>query len=228
MACRRVVVIANGALNDPQFIRDQLKEDDYIICADGGALHALKMGLRPDLVVGDLDSLPAAASGRLKEEGVKFLRFPAEKDHSDLELALQRAVALTPTEILLTGVLEGERLEHAFGNLMLLIIPLRAGIPAQIIDEKHRIFLVDSELTVTGRPGDYVSLFSLTAVVDNVRTEGLKYPLKGEKLYFGSTRGLSNEFIATTARVSVGAGLLLVIISQNAAPGQAANPGPVI
>jgi len=223
--------MANGALHDPQYIRDQLREDDYIICADGGALHALKMGLQPDLVVGDLDSLPAAAAGRLKEQGVKILRFPAEKDHSDLELALERAVALAPAEILLTGVLEGERLEHTFGNLMLLMIPLRAGIPAQIIDEKRRIYLVDSELTVTGRPGDYLSLFPLTAVVDNVKTEGLKYPLKGEKLYFGSTRGLSNEFIAATARVTAGAGLLLVIISKIDNPGQgveghAPNPGP--
>ena len=128
---------------------------------------------------------PGLSAGRCcrppEEEGVKFLRFPAEKDHSGLELALQRAVALAPTEILLTGVLEGERLEHAFGNLLLLMIPLRAG-SAHIIDE-NTCYLVDSELTVAGRPGDYVSLFSLTAVVDNIKTEGLKYPLKGKAVF---------------------------------------------
>jgi thiamine pyrophosphokinase len=210
----RIVVVANGDLSDPQYIHRQIRADDTIICADGGALHALAMGLQPALVVGDMDSLPSHLIKRLKDGGAQFLRFPVEKDQSDLELALERAVEMAPAEILLLAALGGERLDQAFGNLMLLTIPLRAGIPAQIIDERHRVFLVDSEITLQGSPGEIVSLFPLTAAVYGVKTEGLKYPLCGETLYFASTRGLSNVFSGASARVSTVSGLLLVILHR--------------
>lgn len=212
MSCKRIVVVANGELNDPQYIRRLIRDDDYIICADGGAVHAVTMGLQPGLVVGDMDSLPAHLVMQLEEEGTHFLRFPAEKDKSDLELALEQAVEKAPQEILLLCALGGERFDQAFGSLMLLNIPLRAGIPAKIIDERHRIYLMESEITVQGSPGDTLSLFPLTAAVADVKTEGLKYPLKEETLAFASTRGLSNEFLGTSARVTAGSGLLLVII----------------
>jgi thiamine pyrophosphokinase len=215
MTFERIIVVANGEIRDPQFIRRQIREDDTIICADGGALHILAMGLQPDLVVGDMDSLPAQFVKRLEGAGTTFLRFPAEKDHSDLELALEHAVALAPAEILLLGALGGERFDQAFGSLLLLTIPLRAGIPAKIMDERHRIYLMESEITLQGDPGDTLSLFPLTAAVNNVTTEGLKYPLRGETLYFASTRGLSNEFIGTSARITAGPGLLLAVIYRS-------------
>lgn len=212
MAYNRIVVVANGELNDPQYIRRQIREDDYIICADGGAVHALTMGLQPGLVVGDMDSLPSHLIERLDGGGTDFLRFPAEKEKSDLELALEQAVERAPEEILLVGALGGERVDQAFGNLMLLNIPLRAGIPANIIDERHRIYLMESEITVQGSPGETLSLFPLTAAVHDVKTEGLNYPLNGETLAFASTRGLSNEFSGASARITAGSGLLLVVI----------------
>lgn len=212
MTGNRIVVVANGDLSDPQYIRRQIRADDYIICADGGAVHALTMGLQPGLVVGDMDSLPAHLLERLEGGGTDFLRFPAEKDKSDLELALERAVEMAPAEILLVSALGGERFDQAFGNLMLLTITLRAGIPAKMIDERHRIYLMESEITVQGCPGETLSLFPLTAAVDHVKTEGLKYPLKGETLDFASTRGLSNELTGASARITAGPGLLLVII----------------
>ncbi|MEW5784237.1 MAG: thiamine diphosphokinase [Bacillota bacterium] len=215
MAHNRIVVVANGEIKDPQFIRGRIRADDFILCADGGALHALTMGFQPDLVVGDMDSLPPDVIGRLQGAGVEFLRFSAEKDQSDLELALQRAVTLAPAEILLVGALGGVRFDQAFGNLMLLTIPLRAGIPVQMIDEQHRIYLLEKEIKVQGSPGETLSLFPLTAAAEGVTTEGLKYPLKGETLYFASTRGLSNEFTGSSALITADRGLLLVIIYTN-------------
>jgi thiamine pyrophosphokinase len=211
MTYKRIVVVANGEMNDPQYIRRQIRGDDYIICADGGAVHALAMGLQPGLVVGDMDSLPSRVLEQLEEGGADFLRFPAEKDQSDLELALERAVEMAPAEILLVGALGGERFDHAFGNLMLLNIPLRAGVPAKIIDERHRIYLIESSITLQGSPGEILSLFPLTAAVTGVKTEGLKYPLNGETLHFASSRGLSNEFISASARITADGGLLAVI-----------------
>lgn len=211
MSVQRVVVVANGEIGDLSFTRSLIKTGDYIICADGGAVHALAMGLQPHLVVGDMDSLPAPVTGQLQRGSTELLPFPPEKDKSDLDLALERALSMNPAEILILGALGGERFDQAFGNLMLLTVPFKAGIPAIIADERHRICLMEEEIIVEGRPGHTLSLFPLTAAVVNITTEGLKYPLKGETLHFGSTRGLSNEFIAPSARVTAGAGLLLVI-----------------
>ncbi|MBS3943444.1 MAG: thiamine diphosphokinase [Dethiobacter sp.] len=215
MTYNRVIVLANGEINDLEFVRRRISADDFIICADGGALHALAMGIQPDLVIGDMDSLPASVIERLQGSKAEFLRFPAEKDKSDLELALERAVALAPKEILLVGALGGGRFDQAIGNLLLLTIPLRAGIPARIIDERHHIYLTEQEITVSGSPGETVSLFSLTPEVENITTEGLKYPLAGETLYFASTRGLSNEFTGHRARITTGPGLMLVIVCRD-------------
>lgn len=215
MTTNRVVVLANGEINDLEFIRRRIRDDDFIICADGGALHALAMGILPDMVVGDMDSLPASVFERLQGSKAEILPFPAEKDQSDLELALERAVALAPKEIILAGALGGGRFDQAIGNLLLLTIPLRAGIPAQIIDESHRIYLTAQEITILGSPGETVSLFSLTPTVEKITTEGLKYPLTGETLYFASTRGLSNEFTGARARITAGPGLLLVIVYRD-------------
>jgi len=212
MSCSRVVVLANGEIKDLQYIRAQFRDDDYIICADGGAIHALSMGLKPSQVIGDMDSLPLWALEALKGGGTEIARFPAQKDKSDLELALDSAVALKPKEILLAGVLGGERFDQALGNLLLLTLPLRAGIPAQIIDDRHRICLMEKEIIVQGSPGTIISLFPLTPTVENISTQGLKYQLKGDALYFASTRGLSNEFTGSSARITIGSGLLLVIV----------------
>lgn len=209
---RKVVVIANGAIRDAEFYRAQIKEDDYVICADGGLRHALAMGIRPHLVVGDGDSLGAGLHRQLEQLGLEMLQYPKiNQEKSDLELALRYAVTLEPEEIIIYGALGGERADHAFINILLLTIPYNKGIPAKIINEQQEIQLMGRELAVTGRAGDYLSLFPLTPVATGVATEGLEFPLHKESLYFASTRGLSNRFTGTLARVTAESGLLLVI-----------------
>lgn len=208
---RRVVIIANGDIGSPDWCRAAIAEGDMIICADGGADHALAMGLDPDLVVGDGDSLAAPVRRRLEESGAGFLDYPAAKDHSDLELALEHAVNLEPGEIVIFGALGGSRIEHTFANIMLLVLPLQKGIPARIVDRECEITVTGSELIVKGEPGDYLSLFPLTAAAEGITTHGLLYPLNKETLYFASTRGLSNELLETEAKISLEKGLLLVV-----------------
>ena len=211
MQVKRVVIIANGTLNDLKFYRKRIREDDYLICADGGANHALAMGLTPHLVVGDLDSIDDEVSQELCRVSTEFLQYPSEKEKSDLELALDKAIELRPGKIVLIGVFGGRRMDHTFANIMLMNVPLNRGIAVEIIDEDHEVRLVNSDVTIKGQAGDYLSLLPLTAEVKEVVTEGLKYPLTGETLFFSSSRGLSNEFTGLEASIKVGAGTLLVI-----------------
>ncbi len=211
MKSRRVIIIANGDLKKPAYYRDLIKCDDYIICVNGGSIHALAIGVKPHLLIGDLDSLPKDARLKVMEAKPKLIEYPAAKDKSDLELAVDYALTLNPDEIIIIGALGGARVDHALFNIMLLLLPLNKGIPACILDETQKIYICRSYLELDGNPGDYLSLFALNGNTEEVTTEGLKYHLQGETLQFASSRGLSNEFSAAKAAVSVKSGLLLVI-----------------
>ncbi len=209
---QRAVVIANGDIGDVEFCRRQIQEGDYIICADGGLRHALAMGVCPHLVMGDGDSLSAGLRREMEGLHLELQRFPKiDQEESDLEMALNHAVSLEPGEIIVYGALGGPRADHGFINMLLLSIPFNRGIPSRIIDGRQEIQLMERELKITGGRGDWLSLFALTAEVSGVTTEGLQYPLSGETLYFASSRGLSNRFTGTTARVTSASGRLLVI-----------------
>lgn len=217
MPPKRVVIIANGDLDDLNFHRSLLQADDYIISVNGGTGHALSLGLKPALIVGDLDSISREQKAELSKLGSDLVKHPAEKEKSDLELALDRAIAIQPAEILIIGALGGRRTDHALINLLLLKLPLDSNIPASIVDENQEIYLVRDRLAIKGTPGDYLSLFPLGDEAAGIFTENLKYPLKDETLHFASTRGLSNELTANTATVIVRSGLLLLIKTKREA-----------
>lgn len=208
----RVIIFAGGDCGDLHFYRRLIRPCDRIICADGGSRHVLAMGLVPLAVVGDLDSVERALEEKLKRLPLKWISNPAlEQEQSDLEMALHYALSLQPSKLLICGALGGARVDHTLANLHLLMIPLKAGVDAKIVGEGQTIWLLSSEMTISGRPGDYLSLLSLTPETTGIVTQGLRYPLYGETLYFASTRGLSNELISGEARVTAASGLLLVI-----------------
>lgn len=211
MPLKRIIIIANGDLENPGFYKALLQPDDYIICANGGSRHARTLGLTPDLLIGDLDSVDHSilpGSGDIKPEVIKY---PAEKDRSDLELAIEQAILLKPREIIMIGALGGDRVDHTLFNLRLLHLPLAHQIPARIVDHRQELILLQDELEFEGQPGDSLSLFPQSADVKGVTTEGLKYPLKNKTLLFASSLGLSNELTGNRARVSISRGILLVI-----------------
>lgn len=183
---------------------------DYIIAVDGGLVKALRHGIRPDLVIGDLDSLGRKGRAELDKHGIEVVTHPSEKDQTDLELALDRAIALKPKRLVLFGVL-GARLDQSLVNIFLLEKAARAGIAAEIVAGRERVYLVRDRLELEAEPGDRVSLLPLTEVARGVRTSGLRYPLNDEDLHRYSSRGISNEVIASPARVELREGLLLVV-----------------
>lgn len=182
-------VVVAGSLLVSELDRNAVEAGDIIIAVDGGADALARIGLTPALLVGDLDSISPGALADLEARGVELLRLQTAKDETDTEAALRLAVERGATEITVFNALGGPRLDHLVGNLLLLTAPWLAAARVTLVDGLHEIFLVKGQAVVTGRPGDTVSLLPLAGVVQDVRTEGLLYPLRGEPLLQGHARG---------------------------------------
>jgi thiamine pyrophosphokinase len=208
----RVVIFANGVLNQPDLLRRHLRPTDRIFCADGGTRHALAMGLTPEVIVGDLDSLDPDLRAELAAAGVRFEVHPVRKDETDLELAIGLAIAEGATQVNLLAVLGG-RLDQSLANLMLLTRPEWDSGRVRVIEGDEIAWPVRGGQTETieGSAGDTLSLVPLTPQVTGVTLQGVEWPLHKTTLRFGSTLTVSNVLTEPTARLEVENGLLLVI-----------------
>lgn len=194
-------------------------EARLVVAADGGATRSLAIGLAPDLVVGDADSLGPAGLAAVREAGIPVELAAEAKDESDLELAVLAAVARGASRLTLLGALGGPRFDHALANAWLLAHPALTGRAAVLLDGVTRVRLLDAAAApatalLAGAPGDLVSLFAFGAEAAGVTTAGLAYPLRDEPLRLGPARGLSNVRSGPAARVDLRAGRLLIVESH--------------
>jgi thiamine pyrophosphokinase len=207
---QRIVIFANGDLPDLNKARSLIQNHDYIICADGGMRHAMALDLKPDLIVGDMDSAEKEQLQKLKEADVSIELFPHDKNETDLELAINRSIELNPNQIMIVAALGG-RLDQTLANISLLTDIRLSTFDVRLDDGVEEIFLCRDQAEIHGRKGDIVSLIPWGGAVPNVQTTELKWPLRKETLYPDKTRGISNEMTGDTASVSIGSGLLLVV-----------------
>jgi thiamine pyrophosphokinase len=210
----KAIIIANGQIHDDDFCRSLVAPTDLVVCADGGASNALALGLAPDVVIGDLDSLDEDLRFRLEKMHCQFIVHPARKDETDLELAVKYAAEQGAQEMLILGAL-GYRLDHTLANILLLTLPELRFVHAKIINGGQEVFLIRDEALIKGQVGDTLSLLPLTEEVRGIYTKGLEYPLENGTLYRGPARGVSNVLTGPQARVHVGQGLLLAVIIHN-------------
>ena len=212
---RALVVLDGDPRGSDAWLAALATRSDVVIAADGGAARLDRAGRRPDLVVGDLDSLAPEKRQELELHGVAFEVHPDEKDETDAELALQAAVTRGADEILVVGAFGGNRLDHLVGNLMLLAHADFAAIDVAIVTEQatFRTLLGPGILELEGAAGDWVTLVPLSELAQAVTTDGLRYRLHREDLVRGSTRGVSNELTGRRGSVDLGAGLLLVTVT---------------
>ena len=210
MNANRAVIFVNGVLEDPLRAASLLRAEDWLVAVDGGLRHLQALERAPQVLIGDLDSVDADGIAWVEAHGGRVLRYPPEKDDTDLELALLLARTEGYTTIRLIGALGG-RVDHLLGNLGLLAQPALAGLDVRIVQPGTEIFLVRERAEIQGRAGDLVSLLPLFGVASGVRTEGLQYPLRGESLLPYRTRGVSNVMQGERAAVSLEAGMLLCV-----------------
>lgn len=212
----RALVFINGEISDLNAIRAEMRGDDLLVAADGGARYVLALDRLPDLLVGDLDSVDPAELGQMEAAGVTILRSPVHKDETDLELAIDAAIEAGADEVVLVGA-TGGRLDQTLANLLILA-QRDWGATLQILDGEQRALLIRAPATleIAGEPGTLVSAIPLSAEVTGITYTGLVYPLTNHTLTLGSTRGVSNELAAPSARIDVASGLLLLIVGKGA------------
>lgn len=206
----RAVVFANGELSDPQAVRGFLRPDDILVAADGGYLHMQAVGVKPNLLIGDLDSLPADEAESLRAAGVEVEKHPAEKDETDLELALARLAREGYREIRVVAALGG-RLDQTLANLYLLEMEELQGLDVRLDDGREEILIIRDQAVVAGTPGDTLSLLPMEGCTRGITTQGLKYPLEGETMCPSRSRGVSNVMLEPEVTIEVKAGSLLCI-----------------
>jgi thiamine pyrophosphokinase len=207
----RAVVVADG---DPASSDAGIAAGaDLVIAADGGAGWLERIGHRPDCLIGDLDSVDPAVVDRLAAAGTEVVRHPVDKDASDTELAIEEALQRGADEVVVLGALGGSRLDHELANLLLLADPDLASAPVRIVQGPTSVHVLRGPggLPLQGGPGATVTLLPIGGDATGVTTTGLRYPLRGETLRMGRSRGLSNEVERSGARVDVSAGALLVV-----------------
>jgi thiamine pyrophosphokinase len=210
----RIIIFANGYLPDLEKARAIIREDDTLIAADGGTRHVLALSLRPDLIVGDLDSIAEEERRKMESDGVRIAKYSRDKNETDLELAIQHALEVKPEHIVIFAALGG-RLDQTLANLALISDIRFAQLDVRLDDGVEEAFFCRDQVQVKGRNGDVVSLIPWQGAVAGVCTENLKWPLRNEILYPEKSRGVSNEMTNDTASIEIKSGLLLVVHRRN-------------
>lgn len=209
---RAAIVLAGGDPVEPH-LSGLLPTNAVVIAADSGVQQAELLGLHVDYVVGDFDSADPAAIERARDAGAVIDRHPAEKDATDLELALDVARERGARQITVVGG-AGGRLDHLLANFTLLAsarfadleIDARAGDAYVAVVQGGR-----PPRRLHGQPGSLVTLLPVGGDSCGITTEGLQYPLHDATLRPGTSRGVSNVLIANAASVVLDVGTLLVI-----------------
>ncbi len=201
---QRALILANGRPPAEKQLRDLLKECDFFLCADGGANYAADLGIKPDMIIGDLDSIKAATVRKFAR--VKTRRI-ADQNSTDLEKALAWLVRSGCTTIVVAGA-TGGRLDHLAGNLSAFgKYARRAHIT--FVEEWGEAVYVGSELTLDLPPGTVVSLIPLSRC-EGIVTQGLKWELRNGMLELGLWESTSNEVRLTPVVIKVRRGNLLL------------------
>lgn len=208
------LVIAAGSDCCRDADRLPLRAGALVICADAGVAACRQLGLAPGIVVGDLDSALPEQVEWARAAGARVQQHPADKNQTDLELALDEAVRLGWETIAVTGV-TGGRPDHTLANIDVLLGYARRGLCVTVVEEWGEIFFLagaaGGQASIRGDAGDIVSLIPRCGGARDVHTAGLHYLLDGDDLHYGASRGVSNYMLATVAGVSLGGGELLAV-----------------
>ena len=185
---------------------EEIKADDYILAADGGLLHTQALGLTPNGIIGDFDSLGYTPEGSTV--------FPVEKDDTDAMLAIKKGLELGYREFLLYGSLDGPRLDHTVANFQALQYLADRGATGYLIGKDYIVTCVKDSIRFSADAAGILSVFCMGQDAAGVTIKGLQYPLEKGVLTAGFPLGGSNHFVGKSAEISVEKGSLLVLYDR--------------
>lgn len=203
----RAVIFAGGEVTDYRHAKGLLKPNDMLVAADSGLEHLIKLGIEPDIMIGDMDSV------RSEIVGGEIIKLPVMKDETDTEAAIRVSIERGADEILLLGAM-GTRKDHSIANVLLLKRLKDLGIRASVVDDKNEIYFLSDEVVISGNDGDLVSILPLSDL-EGISTKGLFYSLDNDTLFMGTSRGVSNVMTDNKCRITVKKGNALVIKSRD-------------
>lgn len=208
---RRILIVVNGD-NDLDYLREIYEGYDLIISADGAGNILYEANIKPNILVGDFDSIDKKVLEYFEKEGVRCIRLNPEKDFSDTHVALDVAMKEGGNTIDIVGGF-GSRWDHSLANLNLLYYGYERGVDLRLIETKNKTFVRGAGVyDFTCKKEEYFSFFALfeDAVIS---LENVKYPLKDKKVHRGESIGLSNEYRGD-AKVTIKSGSVLIVQSQ--------------
>ncbi len=207
---RRCVILGAAPLQNAQVAFRKITADDFVICADGGLLIAQKMGIIPDLLIGDFDSFQ-----KKLPNNIETLTFSSDKDDTDMMCAVKEGIKRGFTEFILLGGIGG-RLDHTVANFSILGYLTKKGCRGILLDEQHEISVLSAGAhTILGEIGQTISLFPFGSFSCTVSCEHLLYPLKGTTLFIDGREGpmgVSNRLLAEKVELFIHKGLVLAIL----------------
>lgn len=210
----KAVIVSGGSSPSLELVKEELKGETVIICADSGADCLYKYKINPDYLLGDFDSIEPSALDYFVKQNCTILNYPKDKDYTDTQLALYKAKELGASVIVFLGC-TGSRIDHTLGNLGLLLDCLRNGITAYIKDNNNVISITDKSIELFGNEGDYFSLIAYNSPVESLTISGAKFDLKDHLLNVGDPLTLSNEFLNAKVSIRFRKGVLLIIKSKD-------------
>lgn len=211
---KTVLIFANGSYRDPSFYADYLKSIDnpFIIAVDGGLNFLDKINVKPDLLLGDLDS--AEIQVVVKNKGIETFKFPSKKDFTDNELALEYCLEQGYSNVILFGSLSEDRLDHSLANIFLLEKYTKLGLNIRIVNNNNSILCLIGPVQkkYNFKSGNTLSVIALSEKVEGLNLVGFEYPLKDATLYRSSSLGISNKIKDKLQIISFKSGILLIDI----------------
>lgn len=208
------LIISSGIINNRSILKSVVKEVDFIICADGGMNHLMKINQLPDLVIGDLDSISKQALDYINHNKIPIQKYSSIKDATDTALAMEYLIEKGFKEITFMGV-TGTRLDHTMANVFLLNDLHSKGIKGRIVDDTNIIYLINDYLELECFEDSYISIIPINDEGIVVSLSGFDYNLDNEAIRFGSTYGVSNRIMGTSGIIKIHKGKALVFISKD-------------
>ena len=207
---KRCVILCGGDIICYEAASARIKPGDFILCADSGYRHCAPLRIKPDLLVGDFDSI-----GDMPED-VEILRYQTEKDYTDTALAAEWATLRGYSSILFMGATGGARIEHSLANIQT-AAACATTCEVSLYDGYSDIKVIHTKTpinyTITSQEGYYFSLLAVSEQCEDVTITGGKYPLNNYTLRYNEARAISNEFCGKSVNISFARGTLLVVVT---------------